>query len=83
MLETTITSASSPAGAVAVLPPSPSNGIDVMRRLDDLRGSRWPRTHLGPITFSVRTFSRPSAFMVVVAQPMARVRFSDPVRRAP
>ena len=42
-----------------------------------------PRTQRGTITGSVRTFSRPSRFIVSAAQAIARSRFSDPLSRLP
>ena len=42
-----------------------------------------PRTQRGTITLSVRTFSRPSFFIVSTAHAMARLRLSDPLRRWP
>src|SRR5262245_33373397 len=42
-----------------------------------------PRVHFGTVTGSVRTFSRPSAFIVWADHWMARARFGDPLNRAP
>ena len=79
---TSSTSASRPPGGVATVPPSPSIAIG-WRGGSTISALSWPRIQRGTITRSVRTFSRPSAFIVSTAQAIARVRFSEPLRRLP
>ena len=71
-----------PVGGVATLPPRPSIAIGCSGG-STITADSCPRTQRGTITRSVRTLARPSAFSVVTAHWMARLRFSDPDSRLP
>ena len=81
-LLTGTTSASMPPGGVATVPPRPSIAIGC-RGGSTISALSTPRTHFGTITRSVRTLSRPSAFIASAAQATARAMFSDHAGRAP
>ena len=81
-LVTGTTSASSPPGGVATVPPSPSTTTGC-RAGSMISALSTPRTQLGTITRSARTFSRPSAFIVSMAHATARAMFSDALIRLP
>ncbi|MNC85248.1 hypothetical protein D3C83_08380 [compost metagenome] len=71
-----------PPAGVATVPPRPRISTSWLGGSTISALSR-PRTQRGTITGSVRTFSRPSAFIAATAHAMAPSRFSEPLNLAP